>query len=121
MSKRYRVRYFDPRVDAKTEAFDRKADAEAFDLKVRSDIARGEFVDIDAGKITLGAYAESWLRAQTFDPSTREAVQSRFRNHVYPSLGPKELRALAQRPSIIQAWMKGGRRWCLGAPSGRCS
>jgi hypothetical protein len=43
----------------------------------------------------LRTYADQWLAAQTFDPSTREAVELRLRLHVYPVLGDYELRALA--------------------------
>jgi integrase len=49
-------------------------------------------------------YAGQWLAAQTFDASTREAVEQRLRLHVYPTLGGKELRAL--KPSTVQAWIR---------------
>jgi integrase len=55
--------------------------------------------------VTLRAFAEEWLAAQTFDPSTHEAVESRLRVHVLPHLGDVELRAL--RPSTLQAWLAG--------------
>ena len=45
------------------------------------------------------------LEAQTFDPLTRETVESRIRVHVRPHLGDTELRHL--RPSAIQAWVRG--------------
>jgi integrase len=106
--KRYRVRYADPGGEPQTQAFDKKADAEAFDLKVRGEVARGEYVDPSAGKITLAAYAKDWLAARSVDASTLQALRSRFENHVYASsIGGRELRVLAQRPSLIQAWLKG--------------
>ena len=105
--KRWRVRYTDPAGQPRAELFERKPDAERRDAAVRTDVARGTYIDAEAGKILLRTYGEAWLAAQTFDASTREAVELRLRLHVYPVLGSHELRALAQRPSIIQAWAKG--------------
>ena len=87
--------------------FERKADADRHDVSVRGDIARGQYVDPRAGKLTLRTYGTTWLAGQTFDPSTREAVELRLRVHVYPVLGDVELRALAQRPSLVQSWIRG--------------
>jgi integrase len=53
--------------------------------------------------VTLQTFAESWLATQTTDPATVEAVASRLRVHVYPHLGPYELRAI--RPSVLQGWL----------------
>ncbi len=46
--------------------------------------------------MTLEACGEAWLRAQIFDPSTREAVELRLRLrlHGYPALGTTALAAL---------------------------
>lgn len=105
--KRWRVRYVDDTGKPKQQLFGKKVDADNYDVNVRSDVARGQYVDPRAGKLTLKAYGTSWLDAQTFDPSTREAVEIRLRNHVYPLLGGHELRALSQRPSLVQAWVRG--------------
>jgi integrase len=87
--------------------FDRKVDADRHDAAMRTDVSRGTYIDPRAGKVTLRVYADKWLAAQTFDPSTREAVELRLRVHVYPTLGDVELRALAQRPQLVQAWIRG--------------
>lgn len=105
--KRWRVRYDDDQGEPKVALFERSEDAKKYDAAMRTDVNRGEYIDPNAGKLTLKKYAEKWLEAQTFDPSTREAVELRLRVHVYPSLGATELRALAQRPSLIQAWVRG--------------
>lgn len=105
--RRWRTRWIDPAGQPKSALFDRKVDADRHDVAMRADVARGTYVDADAGKTTLKAYADQWLSAQTFDPSTRESVESRLRLRILPVLGNQELRALAQRPSIIQAWTKG--------------
>src|SRR6266540_6714081 len=105
--KRWRARWVDDRAQTRTRLFDRKADAERFVAAQVADLARGTYVDPDAGKITLRSYAEDWLRVQTFEDSTRESVTLRLRLHVLPQLGEYELRVLAQRPSLVQAWARG--------------
>jgi integrase len=69
-----------------------------------ADLNRGIYTDPAAGKVTVRTYAKSWLAAQTFDPSTREATELRLRLHIFPELGGRELRAL--RPSVVQAWTR---------------
>ncbi len=68
---------------------------------------RGTWVDPDAGKITLARFAGDWLAMQTFEPSTREAVELRLRRYVLPVLGGRTLGQLASRPSLVQAWLRG--------------
>jgi hypothetical protein len=63
--------------------------------------------------LTLEKFAHKWLQSQTFDESTREAVESRLRVHILPELGNIELRHL--RPSTIQSWLRGRQEEC--APS----
>lgn len=104
--KRWRVRYIDPDGKPKTEAFEKQADATAFDLSVRSSVNRGDYVDPDAGTVTLRAYAERWLTGRAVAPSTREGMKIRFRNHIYPTLGDKKLREIATEPTAIREWHK---------------
>jgi integrase len=101
----YQVRYRDPAGVQRARQFDRKADADRFAATVEADKARGTFIDPKAGRITLKDYADTWLKAQTFDESTREATELRLRLHVHPVLGQTPLAAL--RPSQIQAWLRG--------------
>ncbi|HKT05201.1 MAG TPA: tyrosine-type recombinase/integrase [Rugosimonospora sp.] len=101
------MRFTDDLGAPKQLLFEKKADADRYDAGARTDVARGQYIDPKAGKQTLRDYALSWLKAQTFDPSTRTAVELRLRCHVYPVLGNHELRVLAQRPSLVQAWVRG--------------
>ncbi|MGH8907275.1 MAG: tyrosine-type recombinase/integrase [Egibacteraceae bacterium] len=102
---KWRARYRDPDGRERAKHFARKIDAQRWLTAIEADLLRGSYVDPDAGKITLRRFAESWLAAQTFDPSTREAVVSRLRVHILPTLGDIELRAI--RPSTVQAWLRG--------------
>lgn len=104
---RYRERPGGPQ---KTKTFARKVDAERWLDAIRGDLARGVYVDPKAGRTTFEAFATSWLEAQTFDESTREAVACRLRVHLMPTFGDKELRAI--RPSMVQAWVRGRSEAC---------
>jgi integrase len=82
--------------------------AEAFDAQVRSELNRGVYVDPAAGKVKFRDVAEDWLKGLGHvDESTREAIESRLKNHVYPVLGHHEMRVLSKRPSIVQKWLSG--------------
>lgn len=105
--KRWRVRYNDHTGAPKSQLFDKEAAAKDFEAKVRADVARGTYVDPDAGRILLRDYATEWLAAQTFSRSSYESVERRVRLHILPSLGHHELAALERRPSVIQAWVRG--------------
>jgi integrase len=101
----YVVRYRDPAGKQRAKSFDRKRDADAFAATVEADKLRGTYLDTARGRVTLEEYARGWLAAQTFDESTREAVELRLRLHVYPHLGGTPLGQL--RPSAVQAGLRG--------------
>jgi integrase len=109
--KRYRVRVYDTGGNLIGQPlFEKKkgpGGAEEFDASTRADISRGTYIDPKAGRVRLKDYAGDWLAAQTTDPSTRERVASTLATHIYPTLGQHELRVLAQRPSLIQSWLRG--------------
>ena len=102
---RWYARWVDPDDRPRSKVFDRKKDAEDFLDGIKGDIHRGAYIDPDAGKVKFKAYAEQWLAMQTFDRSTREAVEQRLEKHVYPVLGNHQLRAI--KPSAIQSWQRG--------------
>ncbi len=87
------------------KSFDKRSDAEKHLAQVQADLSRGAYVDPTAGRVTLRAYAEGWLAANTSDPLTREGLESRLRLHVLPALGDYQLRAL--KPSVIRSWVHG--------------
>jgi integrase len=85
--------------------FDRKIDAERFLDGVRGDLARGVYIDPDAGKTTFKEYAEAWRKAQVHRASTATSVEQQLRLHVYPTIGERRLGSI--RPSEIQAFVRG--------------
>ncbi len=93
-----------PTTASRRKTFTKLDDARRFANAIETDKARGTYIAPDAGKAWFKDYADEWLRSQTFEESTRDAVALRLRKHIYPTLGAKELRAI--KPSTIQAWMR---------------
>lgn len=102
---RWRARWRDPDGKQRTKVFDRKVDAEAHVTALEHRKRRGEYIDPDAGRITVREWCEAWRLMQAHRPSTMAQVESHFRLHLYPVLGRHELRAL--RPSEVQGWVTG--------------
>lgn len=84
---KWRARYRDHEGREYARHFPRKVDAQDWLDEVTADVVTGRYVDPRAGRIELGAFADRWLAAQTFDALIRETVESRIRVHVKPHLG----------------------------------
>jgi hypothetical protein len=98
------VRWREPDGRARAKTFPRKVDADRFAFTISADIVRGSYLDPDAGKIYFEEYAQKWLAAQTFEETTRIAVELRLRLHAYPALGDRFLADV--QPSTIQGWLR---------------
>ena len=103
---RYVARWRDHLGRQRSKGFHRKGDADRHLATVKTDLARGSYVDPVMGKTTLRAYAADWLATRTSDESTRGRLERELRNHILPALGDYELRVLATRPTLIQAWLR---------------
>jgi len=79
--------------------------ASAYDKTVGASIVRGDYNDPNAGTVTLREYAEQWRRTRVHGESAAAGLESRLRNHVYPSLGGHAMGYLARRPSLVAAWL----------------
>lgn len=101
---RYVVNYRDPEDRQRRKTFRRKAEAVAFRNTVEADERRGTYLDVDAGRITFGAYASDWLEDRTFSRLTYEATELRLRLHVNPVIGHLQLRQI--KPSTIQKLLR---------------
>jgi integrase len=100
----YEAFYRDPNGKEKTKQEVKRKDAVDWLNKQIASLVRGDYVDPKAGKVKFQLTGDEWLANQTFNESTREAVEVRLRRHVYPTLGDKQLRQI--RPSTIQAWLR---------------
>ncbi len=116
---RWQVRWRDEQGRQRKKSFERKLDAEAADAKIRTQLADGSYVDPSAGQVTFRSYAEEWRRNRIHDLTTETRVEQNFRNHVYSadgrggrtpqgglSIGDYPMKILAQRPSLVQGWIK---------------
>lgn len=99
--KRWRVR----NEGARTVLFDKKSDADRYDGVVRADLARGQYIDPQDGKVTVTDYAETWRHLQLHAPASAERAERIIRLHIAPTLlGPMPLARV--RPSHLKAWVK---------------
>jgi integrase len=54
--------------------------------------------------VPFETYARKWLDAQTFEETTRVAVELRLRLHAFPALGDRNIGDV--QPSTIQGWLR---------------
>lgn len=103
--KRYRVRYVDP--DGKTcqRLFEKKGDADRYDVAMRGAVDRGDYVDPGTRRITLREYAEQWRTIQPHRDSTADRTRLQLAKHIYPALGSRPVAAI--RRSEVQAFVSG--------------
>ena len=102
----YRARWREfPGGPQKTKHFDRKGDAERFTDALRGDLARGVYIDPQAGRLRFQDYAEQWRAGQLHRRSTATQTETYLRLHAYPIFGHLPLGAV--RRSDIQSWVKG--------------
>jgi integrase len=100
----WRARYRDDAGKEHARHFAKRAEAQRWLDSVTAAQVRGDYINPRNGRIKFAQFAHQWLAAQTFDPSTREAVESRFNAHILPAFGKLQMRALL--PSTIQAWLR---------------
>ncbi len=108
-SGRWQARYRDKsgRQRAVPGTFPSKADAGRALARLQADMDRGDYFDPKAGRVTLEAYAESWVltrmvRGGPLAPRTAELYRSQLALHIVPQLGGTELRHLDAK--AIKAW-----------------
>ncbi len=112
-SGRYRARFTPPdglnvpskkRISA-PHTFDTKAAAKRWLTQQKAAIDRGEWKHPDeiakeearAAANTLGAFAQKWLAAQTWKPSTRRGTESYYRNYIEPAFKDTPLTDITHR------------------------
>jgi len=101
---RWQARYRGPDGRERTHRFDRKVDAEAWLDTNGADIARGMWIDPEAGKVTFENYAKTWLKTKVdVSPRTLINVEGRIYNHAIPHFG--KLRMADIRPITARAFV----------------
>lgn len=77
----------------RTRTFARKVDAEQFLDAVRGDLARGAYIDPDAGRQTFASFADEWAAAQDWKATSRESWAA-HRRRLFEHLGPVPLSSI---------------------------
>lgn len=88
----------------RSKTFDRKIDAERHLSTVEADLLRGTYIDPRAGQVTLAEYAEQWMAAQVWRPTTRDLAESHMRNHIGPALGHRRFSTIT--PTDVQSFVR---------------
>jgi len=101
---RYRARYVGPDGTEKSKSFpDRqKRLADQWMAQTEADMARGQYIDPRAARITFQQYAEKWA-THAPDPNTQASIQSQLRLHAFPYLGSRPLGSF--QPAHIRDWV----------------
>ena len=95
-SGRWQVRYRDPSGRERSKTFERKMDANRFAATVTADVLRADYIDPQAGKVTVGEFAARWVATRShLAQSTR--VPNKSVRHV-GSDAAEQLESLLVRP-----------------------
>ncbi|WP_158895238.1 tyrosine-type recombinase/integrase [Amycolatopsis anabasis] len=98
--KRWRVRHGDHPV----RSFDKQEDAITWDNQLKAADLTGELLYApNKSDITVEEYAAKWLVDQYPNVRSRKAVESRLRNHVYPTHGKRPVRKITV--SVFKEWL----------------
>lgn len=101
---KWRSRYRDDAGKQHARHFDRKVDAQRWLDEVTATIVRGDYVDPNAGKVTVAVYAATWQAVQVSSPGTARIVDNALRVHLLPELGERPIASVL--PSTIQGFVK---------------
>lgn len=103
-SGRWQARYWsaDGEQVSAPSTFETKDEAGRWLDAVRTDMARGKWVDPVAGRVPFDTYAGSWLRDRQLRPRTRELYDGLLRLHITPTFGSLELSTVT--PGTVRQW-----------------
>ena len=116
---RYKARWTDADSRERSKMFpDRQLrQAREYLAEVENQLRTGEYVDPNAGRVLFRSYAQEWLKSRNYDGSTRNAVERRLRQMIYPYLGDRPIGAIL--PTHIRGWIgwMQGRKLASGTQS----
>ncbi|PZG33706.1 site-specific integrase, partial [Spongiactinospora gelatinilytica] len=86
-----------------SESFATKTAIDARKKIVDAEVLTDTYIDPNAGKITFEEHARGVIKTRSLDPASRELIEQRMEDHVYPVIGATAIGELSKRPSRIQA------------------
>lgn len=102
---RWRARHRGPDGKERARDFDRKVDADRWLREQAAKVDRGEWTDPLRGRVTVGDYAQEWLRGKVkLKASTRSTYDALLRSHVAPTWGSVPLSGV--RHEDVSAWVQ---------------
>lgn len=105
-SGRYQARYRTPGGRTRSKTFDRRKDAEKWLRRELAPIDRGDWIDPDAGTLTLAEWAGRWMATRLhIRDSTRERDETYLRSLILPHFGTRRLCDVTRHD--IQDWVAG--------------
>jgi len=93
------VRYRTPDGNQRRKTFEKKGEADRHAAEVETDKHRGQWIDHQAGRITLAEFSEQrWLPSLVHvRPNTLDLYRAHLRNHVLRAFGPRPLGSLRRQ------------------------
>ena len=103
-SSRYQARHRTPEGRTRSKTFDRRRDAERWLRHELARIDRGDWVDPNAGTLTLDEWTDRWMTTRLhIRDSTRERDETYLRSLILPHFATRRLRDLTRHD--IQDWI----------------
>jgi integrase len=99
----YRVRWREHKGGPqKVRTFNRKADADRFDVEIRHKLLSGTYTDPRGGEIPFGEYVRDLLHRRSYQGATLERIERELRLYILPAFEWTPL--LAVRTPAIERW-----------------
>lgn len=100
----WQARYRDPTGRERARTFVRRVDAERFLNVIETDKLRGQWLDPEAGKVTVAEFSERWYATTvSLKPKTRAGYRSLLDSRILPYLGHLQLRQVD--PLVVREWV----------------
>lgn len=88
----------------RSQVFEKSREAERFASRVETDIARGDYIDPQAGLVLFSDYAERWLELRSDRAlSTLERDRSYLRSMILPTFGRSTVVGI--KTTDVEAWV----------------
>lgn len=101
--KRWRACYVDDAGHERTQAFDRKTDAQAWLNEISAKLTTGTYVAPKAGRVTVAAVYASWPASQGhISPKTAATRKSAWNSRVQPQWG--DVAVVDVKTAAVRAW-----------------